>query len=322
VAIIITLVSALLFCPQAFSQQVTLKLAHTVAPTHPYNTLGVKLADLVKNKSGGSLVINLHPAGQLGGERDILEGLQVGTVDIAICSLGVAASFIPELNVLNLPFLFKDAKHFSEVTSGPIGKRLLKQAEQKKMVGLGFFGPVFRVPINGVRPIETPGDFKGLRIRLMEVPLHMDTYKAMGASPVPLPMGELYTALQLKTVDGAENAMATLYTERFYEVQKYVTALPVFSNGAILLMSQATWTKLSPKHREAIMESLPEALAQGDKDYLALEEKGLTVMKGAGIKVNIPATLAPFREAAKPVYAKYLEKMPGWVKESFEQIQK
>lgn len=322
VACCITLLCALTFSPQAFSQTVTLKFAHVCAPTHPYNSAGLKFAELVKGNSGGNLVINVHPAGQLGGERDLLEGLQVGTVDFAISSLGVAASFVPEINVLNLPFLFRDAKHYTEVTNGPIGKRLLKAVEPKRMVGLGFFAPVFRVPMNGVRPITSPADFKGLRIRLMEVPLHMDTYRALGASPVPLPFGELYTALQLKTVDGNENAIATLYTERFYEVQKYVTVLPVFSNGAIVLMSQATWNKLSPKQRDIIMESLPEALAVGDKDYLALDEKGLTVMKNAGLGINVPTDLAPFREAVKPVYAKYLEKMPDWVKEAFQQIQK
>jgi TRAP-type C4-dicarboxylate transport system substrate-binding protein len=159
-------------------------------------------------------------------------------------------------------------------------------------------------------------------MRLMEVPLHMDTYKALGASPLPLPFGELYTALQLKTVDGNENAPATLYSERFYEVQKYVSLLPVFSNGAILLMSQATWNKLSPQQREIIVSSVPEALAVGDRDYLAMDDKGLAVMKGAGLGINTPTDLTPFREAVKPIYAKYLEKMPDWVKEAAQQIQK
>jgi tripartite ATP-independent transporter DctP family solute receptor len=321
-ALVIVFLSALSISSQAFSQTVTLKFAHVCAPTHPYNSAGLKFAELVKGKSGGNLVINVHPAGQLGGERDLLEGMQVGTVDFAISSLGVAASFISELNVMNLPFLFRDAKHYTEVTNGPIGKRFLKAVEPKRLVGLGFFAPVFRVPMNGVRPIASPADFKGLRLRLMEVPLHMDTYKALGASPVPLPFGELYTALQLKTVDGNENALATLYSERFYEVQKYVSVLPVFSNGAILLMSQATWNKLSPKQREIVMSSVPDALAVGDRDYLAMDEKGLAVMKAAGLGINTPTDLTPFREAVKPIYAKYLEKMPDWVKEAFQQIQK
>ena len=322
VACCITLISALVFCPQAFSQQITMRLAHVTAPSHPYTSMAQKLADLVKSKSGGSMVITVHPAAQLGGERDILEGLQVGTVDLSICSLGVAASFIPELNVMNLPFLFRDAKHYTEVANGPIGKRLLKAVEPKRMVGLGIFAPVFRVPMNAVRPITSPADFKGLRMRLMEVPLHIDTYTALGASPVPIPFGELYTALQLKTVDGNENAPATLYSERFYEVQKYVSLLPVFSNGAILLMSQATWNKLSPQQREIVVSSVPDALAVGDRDYLAMDEKGLTVMKAAGLGINTPTDLTPFREAVKPIYAKYLEKMPDWVKEAFQQIQK
>jgi tripartite ATP-independent transporter DctP family solute receptor len=251
-----------------------------------------------------------------------MEGLQLGTVDMMSCSLGVAATFVPELNVMNLPFLFRDAKHYTDVVRGPIGQRLLKAVEPKRLVGLGFYAPVFRVPMTGVRAIATPADFKGLRIRLMEVPLHMDTYKALGASPVPLPFGELYTALQLKTVDGNENAPATLYSERFYEVQKYVSLLPVFSNGAVLLMSQATWNKLTPPQREIIVSSVPDALAVGDRDYLAMDEKGLQVMKGQGLSINAPTDLKPFRDAVKPIYDKYLEKMPDWVKEAFVQIQK
>ena len=322
VAFVITLIAALVSCPPAFSQTITMRIAHTTAPSHPYTTMAQKLADLVKSKSSGSMVITIHPASQLGGERDLMEGLQLGTVDMMSCSLGVAASFVPELNVMNLPFLFRDAKHYTEVANGPIGQKLLKAVEPKRLVGLGLYAPVFRVPMNGVRPIASPADFKGLRMRLMEVPLHMDTYKALGASPLPLPFGELYTALQLKTVDGNENALATLYSERFYEVQKYVSLLPVFSNGAILLMSQATWNKLSPQQREIVVSSVPEALAVGDRDYLAMDDKGLTVMKGAGLGINTPTDLTAFREAVKPIYAKYMEKMPDWVKEAFQQIQK
>jgi TRAP-type transport system periplasmic protein len=322
VAFVLSLIAVLGFCPPAFSGTITMRIAHTTAPSHPYTTMAQKLADLVKSKSGGSMLITIHPASQLGGERDLMEGLQLGTVDMMSCSLGVAASFVPELNVMNLPFLFRDAKHYTEVANGPIGQKLLKAVEPKRLVGLGLYAPVFRVPMNGVRAIATPADFKGLRMRLMEVPLHMDTYKALGASPVPLPFGELYTALQLKTVDGNENALATLYSERFYEVQKFVSVLPVFSNGAILLMSQATWNKLSPAQREIVVSSVPEALAVGDRDYLAMDDKGLTVMKGAGLGINTPADLTAFREAVKPIYAKYLEKMPDWVKEAFQQIQK
>jgi TRAP-type transport system periplasmic protein len=322
VAFVIIFMAALVSCPPAFSQTITLKIAHTTAPSHPYTTMAQKLADQVKAKSNGSMIMTIHPSSQLGGERDLMEGMQVGTVDLVSCSLGVAASFVPELNVMNLPFLFRDAKHYTEVANGPIGKKLLKAVEAKRLVGLGFYAPVFRVPQNSVRPINTPADFKGLRMRLMEVPLHMDTYKALGASPLPLPFGELYTALQLKTVDGNENAPATLYSERFYEVQKYVSLLPVFSNGAILLMSQITWNKLTPAQREIITSSVPDALAVGDRDYLAMDEKGLQVMKAAGLQINTPTDLTPFREAAKPIYAKYLEKMPDWVKEAFREIQK
>lgn len=299
---------------------VVLRLGHVTAPTHPYQTASEKLAELVAEKTDGSLEIRAYPAGQLGGERDLLEGLQMGTIDIAISSLGVAASFIPEVNLFNLPFIFNDADHYNEVVHGPHGQAILEQAKNRNMVGLGFFAPVFRVPMNNERPIESPDDFRGLRIRLMEVPLHMDTYRALGSSTVPLPFGELYTALQLGTVDGNENAIATLYTERFYEVQDYLTILPVFSNGAVFLMSKVVWDGLSPEHQEAIMESMPGAIEQGDKDYLALDEKGLQVMEEAGLGINQPEDLDPFRAAVESVYDRYLGRLPEWVQEAFEDI--
>jgi len=115
-----------------------MKIAHTTAPTHPYTTMAQKLADQVKAKSGGTMNMTIHPASQLGGERDLMEGLQLGTVDMMSCSLGVAASFVPELNLMNLPFLFRDGKHYTEVSKGPIGQRLLKAVEPKRLVGLGF----------------------------------------------------------------------------------------------------------------------------------------------------------------------------------------
>jgi len=174
-ALVMALTPLLVDAPRAFGQSITLRIAHTTAPSHPYTTMAQKLAEQAKAKSNGAMNMTIHPSSQLGGERDLMEGLQLGTVDMMSCSLGVAATFVPELNLMNLPFLFRDAKHYSEVVRGPIGQRLLKAVEPKRLVGLGFYAPVFRVPMTGVRAINTPADFKGLRIRLMEVPLHMDT---------------------------------------------------------------------------------------------------------------------------------------------------
>jgi len=300
--------------------KVTLKLAHTCADNHPYNVGAKKLADLVSAKTEGRLKITVYPAGQLGGERDIVEALQAGTIDMCVTSLGVAATFVPEYNLFNLPFLFSGADHFIAVARGPIGARLLAAADSHDLKGLGFGGPVFRVPMNSRRALNTPEDFKGLKIRLMEVPVHMDTYRALGASPVPIAFGELYTALQLGTVDGCENAIATLYTQRFYEVQKYLSVLPVISNGAVFLSGQKAWSRLPQEYRDIIMESMPEAIAAHDDSYLLLDKEGLQAIIAKGVHVNTPKDLAPFVKATESVYASNLKKMPAWVSELVPQI--
>lgn len=299
-----------------------LKYAHVCAVDHPYNTAGLKLAELMAEKTNGQIVIKTYPAAQLGGERDLMEGMQIGSIDMVVTSLGVAASFVPETNILNLPFLFKDADHFVQVAEGPIGERLLAEFDKADMVGLGFAGPVFRVPMNNKRPLNTPADLKGLSIRLMEVPLHMDAYAQLGAKPTPIPLGELYTALQLGTVDGCENAIATLYSQRYDEVQKYMSILPVFSNGCAILMSKIAWEKMSPDQQQALLESMPEAIDVLNRDYLAMDKEGLDKMTAAGLKVNTPEDMTPFVEAMKPVYDKYLKDMPDWAKEAVAEIQK
>lgn len=300
--------------------KITLKCAHTCAENHPYNVGAKKLAELVSSKTDGKLKITVYPAGQLGGERDIVEGLQAGTIDMCVTSLGVAATFVPEYNLFNLPFLFSGADHFIAVARGPIGAKLLEAADSYDLKGLGFGGPVFRVPMNSRRPLNAPEDFKGLKIRLMEVPVHMDSYRALGASPVPIAFGELYTALQLGTADGCENAITTLYTQRFYEVQKYLSVLPVISNGAVFLAGQKAWSKLPKEYQQIIMESMPEVIEAHDDSYLSLDEEGLEAIIAKGVHVNTPKDLEPFIKATESVYESNLKKMPAWVSELVPEI--
>lgn len=292
---------------------VTLKYAHTCAADHPYELGGLKLAELVADKTNGEVVINTYPNGTLGGERDINEGILLGTIDMTICSFGVAATFVPEINVFNLPFIFKGPEHFQKVVNSEVGLELLGTGEKHGFKLLAFTAPVFRHPMNGVRPIESPDDFTGLKIRLMEVPMHIDTYKTLGATPLAIPFPELYSALQLGTVDGNENAMTTLYTQKFYEVQKYISVLPVFSNGAVFMVGLKQWNNLSSEHQEAIIESLPVYKETVDQSYLEQEITNLKLMVEAGMIVSTPP-VEPFQEKVKPIYDKFIEGNPEALK--------
>jgi C4-dicarboxylate-binding protein DctP len=261
--------------------------------------------------------------GQLGGERDITEGLQLGTIDLQGTSLGVTGTFIKVLNIYNLPFIFKGPDHFMKVTHGPIGewvlKEVIKEGEKVNLKPLSIAGPAFRVPMNNIRPITKLEDFKGLKIRTMEVPLHKDAYKALGTSPTPLPFGELYTALQTGVVDGNENGPATLEAMKFYEVQKYVTYLPVLSNGGAFLMSLKTFNKLSPEHQKVIMESIPAWTKAMDDECLHQDNEALKKMEAKGTKINTIKDLKPYIDATAPVRT---EAMKAWPKEWADVVEK
>ncbi len=324
---VITLILSLLLftCVQANANPVKeFKYGHANAPTYPYHLAGEAFAKYLEEKSNGELKVKLYPMGQLGGEKDMTEGLQLGTIDFVASSIGVTATFVPMLDVLNLPFLFKGPDHFLKVMESDAGKALLKKAqEEAEKVGLKLLsiaGPMFRIPMNGVRPIEKLEDFKGLRIRTMQVPLHIEAYKALGATPVPLAFGELYTALQTKVVDGNENGPATLVAMKFYEVQKYASYLPVLSNGGILLMSLKTWNKLSEEEQNLILEATEAWAKTMNEEGLKQDQEALKILEENGIKVSYPEDLTPFIEACKPVYEKFFSEHPE-LKEIVEAIQ-
>ncbi len=307
----------------ALAQKVTLRYGHANAVTYPYHIAGLAFAKAVEEKSKGTLEIKIFPLGQLGGERDITEGLQLGTIDLQATSFGVTGTFIKVLNIYNLPFIFKGPDHFMKVTHGALGEWVLKEVisegEKVNLKPLSLAGPSFRVPMNNIRPITKLEDFKGLKMRTMEVPLHKDAYRALGASPVPLPFGELYTALKTGVVDGNENGPATLEAMKFYEVQKYVTYLPVLSNGGAFLMSLKTFNKLSPEHQKVIMESVPAWTKTMDEECLKQDKEALAKMEAKGTKINYVKDLKPYIDATAPVRA---EAMKAWPKEWVDIVDK
>jgi tripartite ATP-independent transporter DctP family solute receptor len=301
----------------------TFKYGHANVPIYFYHTAGEAFSQCLEKSTNGALKVKIYPQGQLGGERDITEGLQLGSVDFQATSIGVTGTFIPALRILNLPFLFKGPKHWMAVMNGPVGQLILGKArEQGEQVGLKVLAvaaPDFRLPMSNKRALKSIEDFKGQKIRTMQVPLHMKAYASIGASPVPLPFGELYTALQTGVVDGNENGPLTLYGKKFYEVQKYMALLPVVSNGGIFLMSKGTWEKLSREHQLAVTKCVPIWRRKMDQD--ALEKGGWAIgkMKAAGLQVDTIDDLTPFIEATKPVYEWLYNDLPketsSWTRE-------
>ncbi len=325
---VVAIACVLLFWSSPVGADDVLKYGHANVPIYFYHTAGEAFGQCLQQATGGALKVKIYPQGQLGGERDITEGLQLGSVDLQATSIGVTGTFIPALRILNLPFLFKGPKHWMAVMNGPVGQQILGKArEQGEQVGLKVLAigaPDFRLPMNNKVPINSIADFSGLKIRTMQVPIHMKAYDSLGASPVPLAFGELYTALQTGVVDGNENGPLTLYGKKFYEVQKYMVLLPVVSNGGIFLMGKVTWDKLPRDQQLAVTKCISVWRKKMDQD--ALEQGGIAIqkMQAQGLQVTTIDDLTPFIEATKPaydwLYSNLQKDTSSWTRSMVDQI--
>lgn len=292
----------------------TIKYAHTCADTHAYQMLGVKFKELVEAQSDGRIVVELYPSSQLGGETDIMEGLQAGTIEMATISHGVAANFIDGLDCFALPFLFSGVEHYQKVMFGEIGQKFIETVDgQSGLKVASLWGSTFRVPFCKKGSLADISAFKGIKIRLMDVPLHMDIYAAMGANPTTMAMSEVYMGLQNGTVDAAENAVSSIYSQKFYEVAPHITNAPIIANGCITMFSQKFWDSLPAELQELCESAMTEAAKYADDFYVNAEGEARTAMEAEGATFYEVEDLTPFKEATADVRAEATKSMPDWV---------
>jgi TRAP-type transport system periplasmic protein len=285
-------------------KQVVLKLGHAVAPEHPYHLGAVRYSDLVAQRTKSKVKIDVYPSTQLGNERDMVEGLQLGTIDLVVTSTGPLGGFVPRMFVVDLPFLFRDREHAYKVLDGPIGRELLDAFSAKGIKGLAFWENGFRQMTNSVRPIEKPEDLRGIKIRTMENKVHLSAFRAFGASPTPMAWSEVYTALQQKTIDAQENPIAIIYFQKIYEVQKYLALTDHFYSPTPLLMSLKAFNNL-PKNFQKIMLDTAMECATFERNLLRDNEaKQLAEIKAKGMQVTLP-NKKPFQDAVVPVYKEF-----------------
>jgi tripartite ATP-independent transporter DctP family solute receptor len=283
---------------------VVLKLGHAVAPEHPYHLGAVKFSELVAQRTNNKVKIDVYPSTQLGNERDMVEGLQLGTIDLVVTSTGPLGGFVPKMFVVDLPFLFRDREHAYKVLDGPNGRDLLDAFSAKGIKGLAFWENGFRQITNNVRPIEKPEDLKGIKIRTMENKVHLASFKAFGASPTPMAWSEVYTALQQKTIDAQENPIAIIYHQKIFEVQKYLALTGHFYSPTPLLMSLKVFDSL-PKDIQKIMLDTAIECATYERNLLRdSEAKQIAEVKAKGMQVTTP-NKKPFQDAAAPVYKEF-----------------
>ncbi len=286
------------------AKQIVLKAGHSVAPTHPYHLGLEKFAQLIEERTGGKVKIEIFHSNQLGNERDMIEGLQMGTVDMVVSSTGPIGGFEPKMLVVDLPFLFRDREHAYKVLDGEVGKELLSSLSSKGITGLAFWENGFRHITNSKKPINTPEDLKGLKIRTMENQVHMDSFKELGADPTPMAWSEVFTALQQKVIDGQENPIPIIYTQKVYEVQKNLALTGHFYSPALLLMSKAKFDSFDAETQKIFAETALE-VATYERDLIKqMEDTQVDELKKLGVNVTTPDK-TKLQEAVAPVYKKY-----------------
>jgi len=295
-----------------FGVAVTAAQAQTVFKIGWVNTIdshyGVGVTtfgDEIFKRTNGRYKLQYFPSGALGGEREMLEAVQLGTQDMIITSTGPVGNFVPETRIVDIPYLFRDYDHARKVLDGPIGQDILAKFPSKGLVAITWMENGFRHITNSKRPVKTPEDVKGLKIRTMENKVHMEAFKAMGALPTPMNMNELFTALQTGTVDGQENPIPVILTNKLYTVQKYVTLDSHVYSPAMIIINKDLWNKISDADKAAFKEAAKLALAANRKKVNDDEANGIEIMQKAGMEVINKVDSAAFQKAVASAYATY-----------------
>ncbi|MGD9569453.1 MAG: DctP family TRAP transporter solute-binding subunit [Sedimentibacter sp.] len=288
----------------ASNEELVFKFGHVLAPDHPYNLGAEKFKEILEANAPQPVRVEVFHSSQLGSERDLTEGLQLGTVDLALVP-GTIASFEPKMKLFSLPFLFNDEEHAHKVLDGEVGSEIAADLPSKGLRLLAYWENGFRNVTNSKKPINTPDDLKGLKIRVPEDKIYVETFTAWGSNPVTMSFGELYTALQQKTIDAQENPLAIIYTNKFNEIQGYLSLTKHIYGTAPLLISEITWNKLSPEMQSAIQSAAEQAR---DYERQLLAEKNATYLKeleAAGMKIN-DVNVESFNKTTESIYAPYV----------------
>ena len=288
--------------------QTTLKMNIAIAQNSHYGVAIDTFAREVEKRTNGRYKIQNFYAGALGAERESIEGLQLGTLDLTMTSTGPVPNFVPEIAILDIPFLFRDYGHARAVLDGPIGQDMLKKFDAKGITALAWGENGFRHMTNSKHPVNSPEDLKGLKMRTMENPVHIQAYKAFGIIPTPMAFTEVFTALQQGTVDGQENPVSVITAAKFEQVQKYMTLTGHVYSPALILMSKAQYDKLSAADKQAFTEAAQEAVkvnrARIDED----EKRAVADLRAKGMIIVENVDKAKFQAALAPTFADFGKK--------------
>jgi len=285
-------------------QHKVLKLAHSLPVDHPVHQAMEYMANRLEEISDGHMSIRIYPSGQLGSEQQCVELVQIGSLAMTKVSAAVMESFATDYKVLGLPYLFRDKEHAFRVQDGDIGRDILLSTEEVWIRGLCFYDAGSRSFYTVSKPIRTPDDLKGLKIRVMKSKTALEMVRAMGGSPTPLSWGELYTALQSGVVDGAENNPPSFYTSHHYEVCKYYTLDEHTAVPDVLIINEKIWKKLSEQEQRWLQQAANESVTVERELWAKSVKESLEAVKKAGVEIYLPDK-SLFRAKVAPVYEEY-----------------
>jgi len=306
------------FVPYASAQSKMMLKASDVHPAGYPTVVAVEnMGKKLEAATSGRLGIQMFASMQLGGEKEAIEQAQIGAIQFARVSVGALGPVIDELNVFNLPFLFRNTAHMQKVIDGPIGQELLDKVTSNPkagLIGICWMDAGARSVYDTKRPIKAIGDLKGLKVRVMGNPMFVDMMNALGGNGVAMGYDQVFAALQTGVVDGAENNPPSFVFDNHYQVAKYYTLTEHLIVPEMLVFSRKTWDSLSKDDQALIMKFGREAQLEERALWTKYEQEALDKAKGAGIQVIEIADKTPFQDAVKPVWDKYGPKYAEMIK--------
>ncbi|MFC4714413.1 TRAP transporter substrate-binding protein [Planococcus dechangensis] len=280
-----------------------LQAGHSLPEDHPYHLGFLEMAENVEERTDGRVTIEVFANSEIGAERELTEGMGLGTVDLVVSSTAPVTNFVPELEVLDVPFLFNDRESAVEILEGEIGDELFTKLEENGIIGLSWGENGYRHITNAERPINTPEDLQGLKIRTQENEIHLAAFEALGAQPTPMAWTEAITALQQGVVDAQENPAIVADQFSLYDAnQQYMSLTGHVYSVAIYMMSQQTYDQLPEDLRDIVMEE-GQKVGSMERDLIVeMEQESLQNLKDEGVEIIEDIDTAPFQEAVRPVY--------------------
>lgn len=288
---------------------IVLKAGHVLGAGSHFDIGLLKFAELVKEKSGGKMVVEVYAGGVLGQERDMIEAMQLNTLDLGLVSTAPLGGFLPAMMLMDLPYLFRSNAHVYAVADGEVGQELFKMLEKQRIIGLCYMENGFRSVSSNGKVIEKPADLEGVKVRVMENEVHMTAFQRLGAIPVPMASGEVYTGLQQGTIQAAENSICATHSNRYYEVAKELSLTQHFYGAVPLIMSKQRFDSLTPEHRQILRDAAREACKYQRGEIPRMEKELMAVMIADGVKVH-QVDPTPFQKIFLEVYPEFEKTIP------------